>query len=317
MNIKSVFESAINGTFDLTDMLGKINTHHIAGNLTDIDREELIRKAREKADPFGGVDVMAKLQELEERVRTLEEAKATGGEMVLPAVLIAMAVGTVLGMFNGLLVAKLNIPAIVVTLGSMNIMRGGIYFLTDGAWVEGLSGAFTKLASNRVILNIPLAVWFWLLAAIVTYVLLYRTRMGRNILAVGGNVVAAERVGISKTKTLLFAFGYLGALTGLAGAVSAAKLRTAQPSNGLGYEMDLIAGVIIGGTQFTGGICSILGTVLGVILLGVIKNGLVLAKVPVYWQDLATGVIIIIAVASSGLRELKPNKKNKKEAAKG
>ena len=244
-------------------------------------------------------------------------AKATGGEMVLPAVLIAMAVGTVLGMFNGLLVAKLNIPAIVVTLGSMNIMRGGIYFLTDGAWVEGLTGAFTKLASNRVILNIPLAVWFWLLAAIVTYVLLYRTRMGRNILAVGGNVVAAERVGISKTKTLLFAFGYLGALTGLAGAISAAKLRTAQPSNGLGYEMDLIAGVIIGGTQFTGGICSILGTILGVILLGVIKNGLVLAKVPVYWQDLATGVIIIIAVASSGLRELKPNKKNKKEAAKG
>lgn len=80
MNMKSVFESAINGTFDLTDMLGKINTHHIAGNLTDADREELIRKAREKADPFGGVDVMAKMQELEERVRALEEAKAAGGD---------------------------------------------------------------------------------------------------------------------------------------------------------------------------------------------------------------------------------------------
>jgi len=150
-----------------------------------------------------------------------------------------------------------------------------------------------------------------------TWFLLYRTRMGRNILAVGGNVVAAERVGISKTKTYLLAFGYLGALTGLAGAVSAAKLRTAQPSNGIGYEMDLIAAVIIGGTQFTGGICSVLGTVLGVLLLGVIQNGLVLAKIPVYWQSLATGVIIIVAVASSGLRELKPAKKNKKEAAKG
>ena len=80
MNMKEAFLAAINGTFDLTDMLGKINTHHIAGNLTDADREELIRKAREKADPFGGVDVMAKLQELEERVRTLEEAKATGGD---------------------------------------------------------------------------------------------------------------------------------------------------------------------------------------------------------------------------------------------
>ena len=143
------------------------------------------------------------------------------------------------------------------------------------------------------------------------------TRMGRNILAVGGNVTAAERVGISKTKTYLLAFGYLGALTGLAGAVSAAKLKTAQPSNGIGYEMDLIAAVIIGGTQFTGGICSVLGTVLGVLLLGVIQNGLVLAKIPVYWQSLATGVIIIVAVASSGLRELKHAKKNKKEAAKG
>lgn len=80
MNMKEAFLAAINGTFDLTDMLGKINTHHIAGNLTDADREELIRKAREKANPFGSVDVMAKLQELEERVRTLEEAKATGGD---------------------------------------------------------------------------------------------------------------------------------------------------------------------------------------------------------------------------------------------
>lgn len=79
MNIKSVFESALNGTFDLTDMLGKINTHHIAGNLTDIDREELIRKAREKADPFGGVDVMAKLQDHEARIKALEDAGKTAG----------------------------------------------------------------------------------------------------------------------------------------------------------------------------------------------------------------------------------------------
>ena len=104
---------------------------------------------------------------------------------------------------------------------------------------------------------------------------------------------------------------------GLGGAVSAAKLKIAQPSNGIGYEMDLIAAAIIGGTQFSGGVASILGTVLGVLLLGVIDNGLVLAKVPVYWQDLATGAIIIIAVTSSALREAVPAKKTKnKEAAK-
>ena len=245
-------------------------------------------------------------------------AKATDGEYPILTLLIAMAVGLALGLFNGLLVAKLNIPAIVVTLGSMNIMRGGIYYLTNGNWIDGLFGPFTKVASYRL-LDIPMAVYIWLLVVLITYVVLYRTRMGRDILAVGGNVVAATRVGISKTKVYLFAFGYLGALVGLGGAVSAAKLKIAQPSNGLGYEMDLIAATIIGGTQFTGGVASILGTVLGVILLGVIDNGLVLAKVPVYWQDLATGAIIIIAVTSSALREFGSTwkKRDRKEAVKG
>ena len=242
--------------------------------------------------------------------------KATDGRYAVVAVLISMAVGALLGLFNGLLVAKLNIPAIVVTLGAMNIMRGGIYYLTGGNWIDGLSGSFTKVASLRI-LNVPMAVYIWLLVAVVSYLILYRTNIGRNILAIGGNLVAATRVGISKTKTYLFAFGYLGALVGLGGAVSAAKLKIAQPSNGIGYEMDLIAAAIIGGTQFSGGVASILGTILGVLLLGVIDNGLVLAKVPVYWQDLATGAIIIIAVTSSALREAVPSKKTeKKEAAK-
>lgn len=242
--------------------------------------------------------------------------KATDGRYAVVAVLISMAVGALLGLFNGLLVAKLNIPAIVVTLGAMNIMRGGIYYLTGGNWIDGLSDPFTKVASLRI-LNVPMAVYIWLLVAIVSYLILYRTNIGRNILAIGGNLVAATRVGISKTKTYLFAFGYLGALVGLGGAVSAAKLKIAQPSNGIGYEMDLIAAAIIGGTQFSGGVASILGTILGVLLLGVIDNGLVLAKVPVYWQDLATGAIIIIAVTSSALREAVPSRKTeKKEAAK-
>ncbi|MCI8524904.1 MAG: ABC transporter permease [Oscillospiraceae bacterium] len=243
--------------------------------------------------------------------------KATDGRYAAAAVLISMVIGMALGMFNGLLIAKLNIPAIVVTLGTMNIMRGGIYYLTNGNWIDGLSGPFTRLASSRVLLNVPMAVYIWLLVAVITYVVLYRTNMGRNILAIGGNLVAATRVGISKLRVYLFAFGYLGALVGLGGAVSAAKLKIAQPSNGIGYEMDLIAAAIIGGTQFSGGVASILGTVLGVLLLGVIDNGLVLAKVPVYWQDLATGAIIIIAVTTSALREFAPaRKKTRKEAVK-
>ena len=91
-------------------------------------------------------------------------------------------------------------------------------------------------------------------------------------------------------------------MVGLGGALSAAKLKIAQPSNGIGYEMQLIAAAVIGGTEFSGGVASIAGTVLGVLLLGVIDNALVLAKVPVYWQDLATGIIIVLAVASDALK---------------
>lgn len=227
--------------------------------------------------------------------------KTTNGTQPVLAIIIAMAVGCLLGLFNGLLVSKLNIPAIVVTLGSMNIMRGAIYYLTDGAWIDGLSGSFVKVASRRI-LGIQEAVWIWIAVIVITWFVLYRTRIGRNVLAVGGNVEAATRVGISKTKTYLFAFGYLGALVGLGGALSAAKLKIAQPSNGIGYEMQLIAAAVIGGTEFSGGVASIAGTVLGVLLLGVIDNALVLAKVPVYWQDLATGIIIVLAVASDALK---------------
>ena len=115
---------------------------------------------------------------------------------------------------------------------------------------------------------------------------------------------AAKRMGLSQTKAYLLAFGYMGMLAGLASAIAASKIKIAQPSNGTGYEMKLIAACVIGGTEFSGGVASILGTLLGVLLLGVIDNGLVLTKVPAYWQELATGVIIILAVASSVFRSM-------------
>lgn len=237
---------------------------------------------------------------------------ATGGKYPLLSVLIAMAVGLAVGLFNGTMVALLNIPAIVVTLGSMNIIRGVIYLVSNGEWVEGLTGSFVKIAGTKII-GIQAAIWVWALIIAITYFFLYRTKFGRDILAVGGNADAAMRVGISKIKVYLFAFGYLGTLVGLASAIQAAKVKSASPSNGAGTEMQLIAACVIGGTEFTGGISSIAGTTLGVILLGVIKNGLVLAKVPVYWQNLATGVIIILAVASSIFNSLPKKKKAKKE----
>jgi len=254
-------------------------------------------------------------------------AKATGGNYPLVAILAGMVTGLVLGLMNGLIVAKLKIPAIVVTLGTLNIMRGTLNLITSGNWIDGLSGAFAKFANLRplkslymllgkkgpaMLFNLPLAVYIWLFVMIITYILLYRTRFGRDILAVGGNKEAAKRMGLSSTKAYLIAFGYMGMLAGLAASIAASKIKIAQPSNGTGYEMKLISACVIGGTEFSGGIASILGTFLGVLLLGVIENGLVLTKVPTYWQDLATGIIIILAVASGIFRSLKGSGKKMK-----
>ena len=246
-------------------------------------------------------------------------ARTTGGEKPLLAILAGMGTGMVLGLTNGLIVAKLGIPAIVVTLGTLNIMRGTLNLITSGNWIDGLTGPFSKFANLRLLkpvnafgpihaltggkgltlFALPLAVYIWIIVMILTYIFLYRSGVGRDILAVGGNKEAAKRMGLSQTKAYLLAFGYMGMLAGLASAVAASKIKIAQPSNGTGYEMKLIAACVIGGTEFSGGVASILGT-----LLGVIDNGLVLTKVPAYWQELATGVIIILAVASSVFRSM-------------
>lgn len=274
----------------------------------------------------GNIDVSVGAQYAVSGMVVALVARATGGEQPLLSILAGMGTGMVLGLVNGLIVAKLSIPAIVVTLGTLNIMRGTLNLITSGNWIDGLTGPFSKFANLRLLkpvnslgfvqaitggkgltlFALPLAVYLWILVMLVTYVFLYRTGAGRDILAVGGNREAAKRVGLSQTKAYLLAFGYMGMLAGLASAVAASKIKIAQPSNGTGYEMKLIAACVIGGTEFSGGVASILGTLLGVLLLGVIDNGLVLTKVPAYWQELATGIIIILAVGSSIFRTVAP-----------
>ncbi len=274
----------------------------------------------------GNIDVSVGAQYAVSGMVVALVARATGGEKPLLAILAGMGSGMVLGLMNGLIVAKLSIPAIVVTLGTLNIMRGTLNLITSGNWIDGLTGPFSKFANLRLLkpvnglgavqaitggkgltlFALPLAVYIWILVMVITYVFLYRTGVGRDILAVGGNKEAARRMGLSQTKSYLLAFGYMGMLAGLASAIAASKIKIAQPSNGTGYEMKLIAACVIGGTEFSGGVASILGTLLGVLLLGVIDNGLVLTKVPAYWQELATGVIIILAVGSSAFRTMNP-----------
>lgn len=212
--------------------------------------------------------------------------------------LVSIAAGTVLGLINGVLIAKLRIPAIVVTLAMLSIIRGTVLLITDGGMVAGLAGRFIELSSMKVgpVYITPI---IWVAVSLLAYVLLYRMRVGREILAVGGNAAAAERIGISSEKINIIVFMISGMLVGLSAPLYTSKVGTIQSVVGTGYEMKLIAAVVIGGTAFSGGVASLLGTFCGMMLLGVIDNMLVMLRVSAFWQEMTVGAILLIAVTSS------------------
>jgi ribose/xylose/arabinose/galactoside ABC-type transport system permease subunit len=229
-------------------------------------------------------------------------ADVVGITTPLPVFAVSMLAGAVLGFINGCLVAKIKLPAIIITLGNMSIMRGLLLLLTGGAWVSSMPGWLTTLARSKY-LGLYASTYLWLFIALLIFILLKCTVLGRNILAVGGNPTAAQRIGINLKKVYIFIFSVFGALTGLASTIYIANLGCAQPVAGMGYELTLIAASIIGGASIFGGKASILGTCLGVILLGVIANAMVLAHIPVYWQSLVTGLVIILAILFSYRKE--------------
>lgn len=229
-------------------------------------------------------------------------AERTQGKYSLVIFFVAIITGVLLGLFNGFFVAKLNIPAIIVTLATLSILKGSLILITDGVWVEQLSGPFTKVATTKFA-GISVLLLCWLLVLIIAWFLINKTRMGRGIMAVGGNPAGAMRIGINRFGIYLFSFGFMGATSGLAAALNISKLTMAHPTAGAGMEMKLIAAAVIGGTLFQGGSASVFGTFLGILLFAVIENALVLMKVPVYWQALVTGLVLLLAIASSAKRE--------------
>ncbi len=222
-----------------------------------------------------------------------------------PAVVFAvsMIIGMVLGLINGYLVAKIKLPAVIITLGTMSIMRGSLLLVTNGSWVATMPKWFTIIASVKIWgLHIP--TYIWLVTAIISFLILQYTVLGRNVLAVGGNPVAATRVGINQDTVYKFVFAAFGAIIGIGSTIYIAQLGSAQPVAGMGYEMTLIAAAILGGNSFYGGKASLLGTCLGVILLGEVNNALVLMRISVYWQSFVTGLIIIIAIIFSNKKDI-------------
>ena len=202
--------------------------------------------------------------------------------------------GAACGAVNGVVVTRCGVPSFIATLGMMTAARGLALVLSDGRPVSNMSPELTRLAGDVAGVPIPALI---LAAVSVTVAWMLRNlRFGRYLYAVGGNELAALAAGIRVRGVKFAAYALCGALAGLAGVVLAARITTGQPNAGVAYELDAIAAVVIGGTRLSGGVGGIVGTILGVLLMGVIGNGLDLLNVPSYYQQIVKGVIIIGAV---------------------
>ena len=215
---------------------------------------------------------------------------------VFGAIVAGLLVGAAAGWFNGLAITRFRLPPFVATLGMFSIARGLTMLWTGGFPITGLGSEFGFLGTG-VFLGIPMPVWISGTLVGVFVVLTRKTRFGRYIYAVGGNERAALLTGLPVDRIKLGVYTLGGLLAGAAGLIVTARLDSAQPNAGLGYELDSIAAVVIGGTSLSGGRGSVLGTVLGCLIIGVLNNGLFLLDVSPFWQQVVKGVVILAAVA--------------------
>jgi ribose transport system permease protein len=219
-------------------------------------------------------------------------------QFTVPGAIVAgIVTGLVLGWFNGLAVTRFKLPPFVATLGMLSIARGLTMLWTGGFPVTGLGDNFGYLGTGHA-LGIPLPVWISAALVTVFIVVTRRTRFGRHLYAVGGNERAATLSGLAVPRIKLMVYTLGGGLAAVAGLLVTARLDSATPNAGLGYELDSIAAVVIGGTSLSGGRGSILGTVLGCLIIGVLNNGLFLLDVSPFWQQVIKGLVILAAVAA-------------------
>ncbi|HXN22045.1 MAG TPA: ABC transporter permease [Candidatus Dormibacteraeota bacterium] len=213
-----------------------------------------------------------------------------------PWTLIAvLLLGTGLGAFNGVLVALLRVPPIVATLGTLGLYRGLLLEWTQGEWESTVPGWLNELGRPRA-LRLDASVWTAALLALIAAAFLNRTQTGRNIFKYGSSNLAATRTGVSRTAVLFTVFAAMGFLTAVASIFYSAQLGSVQGNAAVGYELVVIAAVVLGGTDILGGRGSVFGTLLGVFLVSAIQTSLVLLHVPTYTQGIATGLILLGSV---------------------
>lgn len=212
------------------------------------------------------------------------------------AMAVALVVGALCGVFSGLLVTRGNLPPFIATLATMSIARGLANMVTDGSQIVGYPDWFSALSIVRHFGFLSVTVALFLVLTVLAAIYMKYRAGGRALYAIGGNSEVARLAGIPVKRVTLGVYAACGLLSGLAGVVMSTRLDSSQPSGGLGYELDTIAAVVIGGASLAGGVGSIFGTLMGVLTIGVLRNGLNLVGTSPFVQQIVIGVVIVLAV---------------------
>lgn len=222
-----------------------------------------------------------------------------GLPIALIAIALAVAVGAGVGFVNGVTITVGRIPPFIATLATMTAFQGLAELLTNANPVLIQTGPYTAVALGDLF-GIPYAIYIMALITIGGWILLTRTKLGRQIYAFGGNSVAATLSGVRGNRTQLFVYVLAGALAGVSGVIVSALVTSGQPEGAVGFNLDVIAAVVVGGTSLMGGRGTLMGTVLGAVFIAVLGNGLTLLNVQTYWQEILNGVVIAGAVGLDG-----------------
>jgi ribose transport system permease protein len=217
------------------------------------------------------------------------------------SVIIGLASGTSVGLVNGLIITKFRINPIIVTLATAGIVQGIAYLVTSGA-AEPISSKFLDTLGTSDELGIPVSVWMCTIVALITFLVLRKTVFGRMVYMIGGNPVASSLAGINVDRWRVLFLVASSFSAALAGVLLLAKVGSVIPDAATGTELNIIAAVILGGTSLVGGAGTMQGTVVGVLILGTLTNGMTLLNINAYWQSIAAGVVLILAVAADRLR---------------
>jgi ribose transport system permease protein len=217
------------------------------------------------------------------------------GFTVFGAILIGILTGSGLGFFNGWAITRFKVPPFVATLAMLTMARGLTMLWTKGFPITGLGEQFAFIGTGWL-LGIPMPVWISAFVVLIAIIITNKTRLGRYIYAIGGNESASILSGINIKRIKIIVYAIAGALAAVGGIIVTSRLDSAQPNAGLTYELDSIAAVVIGGTSLSGGRGTVMGTVQGALIIGVLNNGLVLMNVSPFWQQVIKGLVILLAV---------------------